>query len=174
MPYVEVQSALDGDYPDGGRYYWKSLNFDRLDDAAIETIVEHVRNAPSYASTIDMWFQGGAISRTGRDHGAFAARSSPYMIGIEANWQTAAESDLNTAWARTAWQDLRALSDGATYLNFPGLLEEGNQLVRHAFGANYQQLVDVKTAYDPDNVFCLNPNITPAQTPSGPATQPAD
>jgi hypothetical protein len=141
MPYVKVQSALDGDYPDGARYYWKSLNLDRLDDAAIETIVEHLRSAPSTASTVDVWFQGGAIARTDRALGAFAARSSPYMIGIEANWQTAAESDVNTAWARTAWRELRPFSAGATYLNFPGLLEEGSQLIHDAFGANYQRLV---------------------------------
>ena len=41
MPYVEAQKAFDHDYPDGRRYYWKSLNLLTLDDAAIDTIVEH-------------------------------------------------------------------------------------------------------------------------------------
>src|SRR5690606_6626903 len=32
MPYPAAQSALDDDYPDGMRYYWKSLYLERLDD----------------------------------------------------------------------------------------------------------------------------------------------
>ena len=30
MPYTEVQKLLDEDYPDGWRYYWKSVNVDGL------------------------------------------------------------------------------------------------------------------------------------------------
>ena len=47
------------------------------------------------------------------------------------------------------------------YFNFAGLLEEGEDAIRTSFGANYDRLVDVKTAYDPENLFRLNPNIAP-------------
>jgi FAD/FMN-containing dehydrogenase len=47
------------------------------------------------------------------------------------------------------------------YFNFAGLLEEGEDAVRTSFGRNYERLVDVKTAYDPDNLFRLNANIEP-------------
>jgi hypothetical protein len=35
--------------------------------------------------------------------------------------------------------------------------------VKQAFGANYQRLVDVKTKYDPKNLFRLNQNIKPRE-----------
>ncbi|HEX6122249.1 MAG TPA: FAD-binding oxidoreductase, partial [Ktedonobacterales bacterium] len=59
-PYVEAQQAFDADYPDGLRYYWKSLNLVRLDEAAINRLVEHARRQPSVLSTTDLWHVGGA------------------------------------------------------------------------------------------------------------------
>jgi hypothetical protein len=32
-PYTEAQAMLDEDYPDGWRYYWKSINVPELSDA---------------------------------------------------------------------------------------------------------------------------------------------
>ena len=47
MPYLEVQQFFDEDYPDGMRYYWKSLNLPGLSDAAIEKIAEYALAQPS-------------------------------------------------------------------------------------------------------------------------------
>ena len=44
----------------------------------------------------------------------------------------------------------------------PGLLEEGDAQVRAAYGANYERLVALENAYDPDNLFRLNGNIAPS------------
>ena len=67
---------------------------------------------------------------------------------------------VNVAWARDLIKALEPHTVG-TYLNFPGLLEEGEAQLRAAFGANYDRLVQVKTRWDPDNVFRLNHNIPP-------------
>jgi FAD/FMN-containing dehydrogenase len=46
------------------------------------------------------------------------------------------------------------------YVNFLG--EEGSDRVRQAYGArNYERLVELKRAYDPNNFFRLNQNIQP-------------
>ena len=47
MPYVEAQKLLDADYPDGWRYYWKSIALDELTGAAIDSLAEHAAAAPS-------------------------------------------------------------------------------------------------------------------------------
>ena len=45
MPFVAAQQLFDPEYPDGRRYYWKSLYLARLDDAAIERSSTHARRA---------------------------------------------------------------------------------------------------------------------------------
>jgi FAD/FMN-containing dehydrogenase len=56
-------------------------------------------------------------------------------------------------------------SKGGTYLNFPGQGEEGETLLRASYGSdNYDRLVEIKTKYDPTNMFRLNQNIRPRAT----------
>jgi hypothetical protein len=161
MPYVEAQKILDEDYPSGGRYYWKSTNVDGLGDEVIDRLIAHAEAAPSHHSTIDIWYQGGAMGRVGADETAFGDRSAPILLGIEANWEEPEDDEVNVAWARNTVSDMRRFSDGGMYLNFPGFLEEGQKLVRDAYGGNYERLVALKDSYDSDNVFRLNHNIKP-------------
>jgi FAD/FMN-containing dehydrogenase len=161
MPYTEAQALLDEDYPDGWRYYWKSVNVRELSDELIGRLVEHNTAAPSPHSTIDLWYQGGAMARVGEEETAFANRGEPFLLGIEANWEEESASEQNVAWTREVFADLRSFSAGGIYLNFPGFLEEGEQLLREGYGRNYERLVEVKTKYDPTNLFRLNANIEP-------------
>jgi FAD/FMN-containing dehydrogenase len=48
------------------------------------------------------------------------------------------------------------------YLNFPGLTEEGDALLRQSFGSSYERLQAIKAKYDPENVFRSTFNIVPA------------
>jgi FAD/FMN-containing dehydrogenase len=45
------------------------------------------------------------------------------------------------------------------YMNYMSADDGG--YVRHAYGENYERLVDIKRRYDPENVFHLNQNIPP-------------
>jgi FAD/FMN-containing dehydrogenase len=161
MPYTEAQGLLDEDYPDGLLYYWKSVNVPDLSDEVIGRLAEHAAAAPSPASTIDIWFQGGAMSAVGEQETAFANRSAAYLLGIEGNWESPADSERNVAWVRHVFDDMSTLSDGGVYLNFPGFLEEGERLLKEGYGANYERLAEVKARYDPGNLFRLNPNVEP-------------
>ena len=84
------------------------------------------------------------------------------MLSIDAIWDDPADTDRCIAWARTFWNEMQRHSNGMTYFNFPGLLEEGDQMMRDSFGGNYQRLADLKAKYDPTNQFRLNQNIRPS------------
>lgn len=162
MPYVEAQKALDEEYPKGRRYYWKSLNLTRLDDAAIDQIVAHARRMPSALSTIDLWHIGGAVARTSSETSAFYGRQAAFLLSPEANWERAADDAANIGWLRALIADMEPFSDGSRYLNFAGFQEEGDALMQYSFGPQYRRLAALKQQYDPENVFRLNQNIPPA------------
>ena len=163
MPYVEVQKVLDEDYPEGGRYYWKSVNVNGLGDQEIEHLMAHAETAPSDHSTIDVWYQGGAMNQVGAEKTAFGDRSAPYLLGVEGNWEDPHEDEANIAWVRECVADMQRFSDGGMYLNFPGFLEEGQEMMRDAFGENYERLVALKDEYDPTNFFRMNQNVRPTR-----------
>ena len=164
MPYVEYQQLFDEDYPNGMRYYWKSLYLDGLSESAIDRIVYWTDMAPSPLSTVDVWQLGGAIERADTEDSAFAGRHAPFLLGVEANWVRPKDDDVNVEWVRDCLDDMRQFSDGSVYLNFPGFLEEGEDMMRTTFGPTYERLVTLKDEYDPTNLFRFNQNITPSRS----------
>ena len=153
MPYPAAQSALDDDYPDGMRYYWKSLYLERLDDSALEVIHRLGTARPSPESTLDVWAMGGAIRDFDAESSAFPERDANYMIAIEANWRDPAHDAANVAWARRAFDELRPFSSGKSYLNFPGSREEHDDAVRSAYGRVFARLRAVQQRLDPAGMF---------------------
>jgi hypothetical protein len=154
MPYTEAQRILDEDYPNGGRYYWKSIDLDRLDDEAVARLVEHAAAAPSEHSTVDLWFNGGAMGRVDAAATAFGERPA-YLVGVEANWHEGDDA-ANIAWARSTVDALRGFSRGGGYLNFPGFFEEGEEQLRASYGAtNLDRLVELGRTYDPGGLLTM-------------------
>jgi hypothetical protein len=162
MPFVEVQKFLDGDYPQGLFYYWKSVYLKSLDDNVIRALVRHAAERPSPITSLDVWALGGAVGRVGSGERAFCQRDAPFLLGIESNWERREESEANIAWTRGVFHDMQRFSTGGSYLNFPGFGEEGENLLRGAYGANYDRLKAIKRKYDPENLFRENLNIKPA------------
>lgn len=162
MPYVDLQRLLDEDYPSHElRYYWKSTFVRSFDDEVIGTILEKAQSCPSPLSTIDMWASGGAISRVGDDETAFGGRNAPFLVNTESNWADSEDDERNIEWTREVWASMQPYSTGAMYFNFPGGLEEGQEIIRSTFGSKYKRLAKLKAKYDPSNIFHLNQNIKP-------------
>ncbi len=161
MPFNQVQKALDADYPDGRLYYWKSLYLQGLGDETIEAIINHAAERPSPITSLDVWALGGKIAQISSSETAFAQRKAPFLLGIESNWDNPKDSAKNIAWTRNVFQNMKQFSTGGSYLNFPGFFEEGEDLLRGAYGDNYERLQQIKAKYDPDNFFKGNLNIKP-------------
>jgi FAD/FMN-containing dehydrogenase len=164
IPYVQAQQAFDQEFPDGLRYYWKSLNLTRFDDEAITRIVEHARRQPSPFSTTDVWQIGGAVTAVDPNATAFHGRDASFLVNAEANWIDPANDAANFQWVREFIAEIADFSDGSRYLNFAGFQEEGDSMMKSAFGGHYQRLAQLKAKFDPDNVFRLNQNVKPAQS----------
>jgi FAD/FMN-containing dehydrogenase len=101
------------------------------------------------------------VTRVGADETAFGRRP-PYLLAFESSWDDPQNTEANIAWARETYASTRRFASSGTYLNFPGLGEEQDDLVRAAYGANYDRLARLKAQYDPTNLFRMNQNIRPA------------
>lgn len=161
MPYLHVQTLFDEDYPDGMRYYWKSLFLDSLDDEVIDHLIAINEERPGDLSTVDIWQMGGAVARVSEAESAFGGRSAPYLLGVEANWEATEDDEANITWTRDAVTRMEQFSSGSQYLNFPGFMEGGDKTMRSTFGNKYDRLAALKQKYDPGNLFRLNQNIEP-------------
>ena len=161
MKFLEVQKFLDADYPNGMFYYWKSLYLDSLSDEVIHAIAGHAAERPSPITSVDVWGLGGEMSRIGSGETPLIWRP-PFLLGIESNWEKFEDSEENIAWTRKVFADMKRFSRSGTYLNFPGFAEEGDDLLKGAYGSNYERLQSIKTKYDPNNLFQGTLNIKPA------------
>lgn len=161
-PYLLVQSAWDAFYPHGElNYYWKSSHLSGMTDDVIDNLVRYGTQMPNSLSLMLIWHFGGAVQRVDPAATAFWSRKVPFMVTFDAIWADPSEADACTIWSREGVRTMQNFSDGGSYLNFPGMGEEGDRMVRAAYGGNFERLVAIKTKYDPTNVFHLNQNIKP-------------
>jgi len=159
MPYNNLQTLLDEEYPDGRRYYWKSVFIDEIDDEIIDLIIKSGDDSPSELSTIDIWHLGGVIKKIQPGETAFRHRDKPYMLTYEANWNDPDDDEKNVEWVRQNISKARnLLITSGGYGNFPGFNEDTSLTV---FGDNYEKLLQIKQKYDPENIFHYNLKIPP-------------
>jgi len=160
-PYVGFQSALDSTVVHGWNYYWKSTHLPALRDDLIDVIAEHAFAGSSPRSYVAMFHLKGAVSRVAEGGTAFGNRQAWHAITLDGVWRPGEDfGDRDTAWARQFFTALGRFREGV-YVNFLGG-DEAPERVREAYGDSvYDRLVDVKTKYDPDNVFHHNQNICP-------------
>jgi FAD/FMN-containing dehydrogenase len=158
--WLAHQSMFDLTVPHGWHYHWKSTELPRLEDDLIDVIVSNSLKVTSPLSYSVIFQLGGAVAAVPEDATAYSHRRAAHNININGVWQASdQDGEEHVAWTRRFFDEL-APFDSGVYVNF--LMEEGPDRVRAAYGdQKYELLVDVKTKYDPDNLFSVNQNIAP-------------
>lgn len=159
MPYPALNAAFDVLFPKGMRSYWKGSYVTELTDAAIEQHLIHGPKVPEVSATMHLYPINGAAGRVASDETAFAYRDATFAPVIVAAWQDAANDEDRIKWVRDYYQAIAPYSEPGGYINFMSDDDQGR--IQDNYRANYKRLVDVKRAYDPDNLFRHNQNIKP-------------
>jgi FAD/FMN-containing dehydrogenase len=158
--YLDVQTSADEDMSWGKRFYMKGGFLAELSEAYVEAGLATVAGVPGDECSITLWLQGGAIARVPDDAMAFNGRQAPFWLGVEAAWGDPAHDEAHVAWGRETMAALEPFTAAGHYVN--DMVESGDDVVRSIYGpAKYDRLVELKRAYDPDNVFHLNQNVKP-------------
>jgi FAD/FMN-containing dehydrogenase len=157
QPYVAWQRAFDPLLSHGARNYWKSHNFLTLSDEFIDVAVGYAGRLPSPHCEIIVGQLGGAINRVPRDATAYPHRDAAFVVNVHGRWETPAEDQAGTGWARDFFRASAPYATGGVYVNF--MTAEETDRVRAAYGPAWDRLVAAKKTYDPTNLFRLNQNI---------------
>ena len=162
IDWPSLQSMFDPFFPKGGQFaYFKSKYLTDFSDEVIDALLPKAIDVPHPKVLIAIWHMGGAISQVPAGETAFRGRDAGILFSVDCLWDEAADSDRVIAYAREYLAEMDQFSPGGLYINFAGLGEEGEALVKDAYGDHYQRLVDLKNKYDPTNFFSLNQNIKP-------------
>jgi len=163
IPFLELQTMADAEFPHGRRYYTKSGYFKTLGDDSILQMIDALSSVPSANSQIELAYLGGAAGRVGASETAFGSREAPYIMNILADWSEPEEDDANISWVGNLFATLRPAMQPGVYVNFMSGDEDGR--TKEAYSERWDRLVAVKSHYDPGNFFRLNQNIPP-QSPA--------
>ena len=159
LPYLTLQTRDDSEEGYSHRRYWKGHYLPELSDGAIGALLDS-NPGDAYVPAVSLQAYGGAIADVDEQATAFSHRRTQFEYVAAARWMDPDEDAMRMGAARRAAAGLDPFAAGA-YVNT--LSDEGAAGLRRAYtDAKRARLTAVKDAYDPENVFHLNHNITPS------------
>lgn len=164
MPYLAMQTSLDASFPRGRRYYFKAAFVDDIRDELIDLMPRQFGSVPSPHTVFLLQQVGNAANRVPVEATAFGHRRVRWDNVLLCGWDDPAEDQQQIGWARRVYDDWRPHCADAIYSNSLSAADP-EQDIRSAYGPAYSRLAEIKSRYDPDNVFRLNANIRPASMP---------
>jgi FAD/FMN-containing dehydrogenase len=156
--YLEIQSSYDPGVPSNLAYYFKSGFLPNVTPAMVDEIVAAYDQAPPSLLGAPLIHLGGVAGRVKPDATAFWNRDAEHDLAVWAQWTDASQNEKTIAEVRAFWAKLEHLTRGY-YVNTD--TPDDERRLRETYGGNYDRLVQIKTKYDPTNLFRLNANIKP-------------
>jgi hypothetical protein len=159
ISYIDLQTMADSDFPHGRRYYTKSGFFNSLDDRSIDYLLEAAAGLSSSANQLELAYLGGKVGSVAANETAFGDRSAPFVLTLLSNWSSPCEDAAHISWTRGLFTKLRPAMKPGVHINFMSGDEQDR--VPEAYRERWEQMVAVKSHYDPYNFFLLNQNVPP-------------
>jgi FAD/FMN-containing dehydrogenase len=160
MPYPAINTMFDEAYPAGSLNYWKSSFMRGLSDAAIDAMIEAFPSAPSSETAIAVEHHHGASTRVGVTQTAATYRDEGFNYLLTSVWTDPATTEANIAWSRSTYSAMEPYFAERRYVNYLSA-DDVASAGPSVFGPNIERLRELKTRYDPENLFHLNQNIVP-------------
>lgn len=127
-----------------------------LSEASIQRLVDWLGAFPVEGrdGCLVLFGYGGVVNDVAPDATAYVHRSAGFMVEGNASWHPGDPPSVvaaTRAWMQQLWQILAPDFDGSAYQNFIDPTLEDWQAAY--YGDNFERLIDVKTAVDPDDYF---------------------
>jgi FAD/FMN-containing dehydrogenase len=159
MPFPVLQGLFDPLLPPGLQWYWRADFVKTFDADAIAAHHQQALKMPPGLSQVHVYPIDGAAHRVGVADTAFSYRDANFAVVIVGVDPDSGRKDVITAWCKEYFDATHPYSAGGAYVNF--MMEEGQERVQASFRGNYSRLAQIKSQYDPANLFRVNQNIRP-------------
>jgi FAD/FMN-containing dehydrogenase len=151
--YLKLQTRDDNVQGHRYRRYWKGHYFEALTDDVIRAVLR----TPGVSASLQAY--GGAIADVPDEDAAFSQRDTQFEFVTATRWDDPAEDEARIGQLREYAATLAPYASGA-YVN-----TLNDDPINRAFPpAKLARLTELKTAYDPANIFHLNQNIRPRES----------
>ena len=158
-PYVDLQRSGDVSSEYGHRYYIKGGFVQKATPAFVDTMIGIIEDANlPQVQAVSVPHGGGAIKRVKPAATAFAQRAADHNAFLFTRWDDPAQNEAVAAWVKSAWAKLEPNTYGFYVNEFNA---EDAARLRTTYGDNFGRMVDLKTKFDPGNLFRLNANVAP-------------
>lgn len=125
---------------------------------AIQRMKEFLAHAPNSNTTIWQQSLRGAVGEIAPQHTAYHYRNAIIAQEYNTSWKNPKEEEQNIKWVENLRQALSPYTSG-DYVNFPDRYIKDWHTAY--YGRNFRRLREVKTKYDPYNVFQFQQSIPP-------------
>ena len=149
------QGTAHADHRESGWVVWTG---DSVGDEGGETneeikkIIKIISN-PSKGfnyTAISLYGAGGAISDVDKSSTAYYYRDANFIVGIQSVWEDDIYAEVNKEWVKENFSTIKNITNGS-FVNFP--LDELDNFEKEYYGENISKLREIKSKYDPLNVF---------------------
>ena len=159
VDYVALQRSSDDTDPRGFGQYLKSGFTTQISTDLVDALVDNLESDPKRGGMAFFQQSGGAIGRVAPDATSFPHRYTEHNMTIGAVWgHGRTETAPHVRWARQYWNSVESFTHGY-YSNDEFAVDQPS--ARANYLQNYDRLVEIKSQYDPTNLFRLNSNIEP-------------
>ena len=159
-PYVKLQTSGDEGTAHGHKYYIKGGFVQKSSPGLRDAMLAAIAEAKLPVITaVAMPQGGGAYARVKPKATAFAQRAADHNVFLFSRWDDPALSDAVGEWTRATWRKVEPHTRGF-YVNEYSVDDASR--VEGTYGANFARLRALKDAWDPNNLFRMNANVTPS------------
>jgi hypothetical protein len=161
VSFLDLQKASDERMAWGRRYYARGGFVHDIDETTIGILAEAMGAAPVDGAEVYLLQLGGAVMDTDESATPYTGRSAGFYWIVEPAWDPPGDDGKCLAWGRKTATQLAANSLRGNYVNEQS--ETGMEAI--AYGeVKYRRLAQIKSRYDPTNLFRLNQNIEPMRS----------
>jgi FAD/FMN-containing dehydrogenase len=151
LPYPQWQSQHDAGAPSGLFYYWKTVHFDRIDEATTAALLAAHHARPTPLCMLHVQHLGGAVARVPAADTAFAHRGVGFFVNVLGVAAQPEELGAVRAWARASHAALAPAARAGAMPNFAD--EDDIQPGKLFCSESLTRLQALRRRYDPAGLF---------------------